>query len=186
MNRYLTISFLIAGLSLTAICQAADTGAGKKESVACQGCHGSEGISPGPMFPNLAGQSRIYLETQLKQFRSGERVNATMQAMTSALSDSEIQNLAAYFASLPAKSSGGDATLAKAGKDKAAMCMGCHGQQLQGNGQLPRLAGQRPYYLIKQLTDFKAGSRKAGHMNAIAQSLSEDDIKALAAYSASL
>jgi cytochrome c553 len=57
---------------------------------------------------------------------------------------------------------------------------------LKGKGPFPRLAGQHPDYLAKQLTDFKSGARKAGHMNAIAKSLSDEDIKALAEYLGSL
>lgn len=187
MNSYSSTIALSLVLSLFAItAQAVDVNVGKNQSTVCQGCHGSEGFSAGPMFPNLAGQGRVYLEIQLKRFKDGERISPTMKSVAEALSAEEIQNLAAYFSSLPSKSSGGDPTLAKAGKDKATMCMGCHGEKLQGNGQFPKLAGQRPQYLIKQLTDFKSGDRKAGHMNAVAQNLTADDIKALAAYLGSL
>jgi cytochrome c553 len=187
MNKHrstIALTFFLALLATAG--QAADVNVGKNQSAVCQGCHGSEGYSAGPMFPNLAGQSRIYLETQLKKFKAGERQSPTMKSVAEELSDEEVQNLAAHFSSLPSKSSGGDATLAKVGKDKAAMCMGCHGEKLQGNGQFPKLAGQRPQYLVKQLNDFKSGVRKAGHMNAVAQNLTEDDIKALAAYLGSL
>ena len=177
---------LILMLFLVAPSHAADTAAGKPKAGACIGCHGNDGVSKSPMFPSLAGQSAQYLETQLKHFRSSERENSTMNAMAKNLTDSDIQNLAAYFASLPAKSAGGKTDLAQAGKDKAAMCMGCHGNTLQGNGQFPKLAGQQPQYIAKQLTDFKSGSRKASHMNVIAKNLSEEDIKALAEYAGSL
>lgn len=187
MNKHPATLALSVFLSLFAMTgQAADVNVGKNQSAVCQGCHGSEGVSAGPMFPNLAGQGRIYLETQLKKFKTGERVSPTMKSVAEELSEEEIQNLAAYFSSLPGKSSGGDAALAKVGQEKAAMCMGCHGEKFQGNGQFPKLAGQRPQYLIKQLKDFKSGTRKAGHMNAVAQNLTEDDIKALAAYLGSL
>lgn len=165
---------------------AADIGAGKARSAACLGCHGEGGVSKSPMWPNLAGQTASYLEIQLKKFKSGERTDATMNAMAEELSDADIQNVAAYFASLPRKSAGGDADLAKLGKDKAAMCMGCHGDKLQGNGQFPKLAGQHPKYIVKQMQAFKSGERKGGPMGAMASHLSEDDIKALAAYIGSL
>lgn len=162
--------------------QAADIAAGKSKAETCIGCHGSDGVSKSQMFPSLAGQSAQYLETQLKHFRSGERENGTMNAMAKDLKDPDIQNLAAYFAGLPSKSAGGKAELADAGKDKAAMCMGCHGNSLQGNGQFPKLAGQQPAYIKNQLNNFKNSSRKAGAMNAIAKNLTDDDIKALAEY----
>lgn len=76
--------------------------------------------------------------------------------------------------------------MAKSGQPKAAMCLGCHGESGAGNGQFPRLAGQQPDYLVKQLSNFKEGSRKNGHMQAIAGAISEDDMKALAAYFGSL
>lgn len=183
MNKSTSILAMSAVLVLsTALANAADVNVGKNQSQVCQGCHGSDGFSAGPMFPSLGGQGRIYLETQLKNFKAGHRESPTMQSVAEGLSEAEIQNLAAFYSSLPAKSAGGDAALAAVGKEKATMCMGCHGDKLQGNGQFPRLAGQRPQYLLKQLKDFKAGTRKAGHMNAIANTLSEDDMKALAAF----
>lgn len=164
--------------------QAADIHAGKSRAALCMGCHGGEGISTSPMFPNLAGQQSIYLETQLKSFREGRRKNQTMNAIANGLTDSDIQNLAAYFAGLPAKATVGS-TLAQDGKEKLAMCMGCHGNKLQGNGQFPWLAGQHAQYLSKQLRDFKTGERKAGPMNVIAKNLSDAEIKDLAEYLAS-
>ena len=187
MNHYYyKIGFaLFLSLSATAAL-AADASAGKAQSAVCQGCHGSAGISNGGLFPSLAGQTAAYIEAQLKKFRSGERDSATMKSIAEDLSDAEIQNLAAYYASLPSKSAGGDAALAKTGKDKATMCMGCHGEKFQGNGQFPKLAGQQPQYLQKQLQNFKSGARKGGPMSAMAQNLSEEDMKALAAYLGSL
>jgi len=186
MNVLHKLSFAIILPFFAGSLQAADVDSGKARAAACQGCHGAEGVSSSPLWPSLAGQSAAYLEAQLKKFKSGDRENPVMQPMASGLSDADIQNLAAYFASLPGKSAGGDASLAKVGKDKANMCMGCHGEKLQGKGQFPKLAGQHPQYLVKQLQDFKSGARKAGPMNALAQNLSDDDIKALAAYLGSL
>ncbi|MCQ8127033.1 c-type cytochrome [Methylomonas rivi] len=186
MNTTYKIGFSLVLALLLFPARAADIGAGKARASACMGCHGSAGVSNSGMFPSLAGQSSAYLETQLKHFRAGERANATMNAMAKDLKDADIQNLAAYYAGLPGKSAGGDANLARTGQEKAAMCMGCHGNNLQGNGQFPKLAGQHPEYTGKQLTDFKSGARKAGQMNAIAKTLSEDDIKALAEYIGSL
>ncbi len=174
----------LAGLLwlFAAFAHAADVNAGKNKAAACQGCHGNAGVSNNPMWPNLAGQTTTYLAAQLNKFKSGARDNSTMKAIAGELSEPDIQNLAAYFASLPAKSAGGDAELAKTGKDKTTTCMGCHGEKLLGLGQFPRLAGQHPQYLAKQLTDFKNGARQAGPMNAVTKNLSDDDIKASSAY----
>ena len=109
-----------------------------------------------------------------------------MKQVAAGLSDTDIQNLAAYFSSLPAKAEPGDTGLANQGKQKANMCMGCHGQNLHGQAIIPRLASQHPQYLASQLEAFKISVRKEGHMNAVAKSLSADDIKEISAYIGSL
>ncbi|QPK64789.1 cytochrome c [Methylomonas sp. LL1] len=185
-HSFYKIGFSIFTSLLMMPAQAADINAGKTQAGACMGCHGSAGVSNNPMWPSLAGQTSAYIETQLKNFKSGARANPTMKGIAAGLKDADIQNLAAYYASLPGKSAGGDAKSAQIGKDKAAMCMGCHGNTMQGNGQFPKLAGQHPQYLVKQLNDFKSGERKSGPMNGMAKSLSDDDIKALAEYLSSL
>jgi len=79
---------------------AADVAAGKAKSATCVACHGSNGISMIPMYPNLAGQKEQYLVLQLKAFRDGERKNMVMAPMAAGLSDTDIANLSAYFSSL--------------------------------------------------------------------------------------
>jgi len=185
-NNYNKIGFtLLLGL-FAAHAHAADPAAGKAKAAACQGCHGAAGISSNPQQPNLAGLNAFYIENQLNNFKAGSRDNPVMKAIAAGLSKEEIENLAAYFAGLPAGSAGGDAALAAAGKDKVAMCMGCHGEKLHGQGHVPGLAGQQPTYLDKQLHDFKAGTRQAGPMSAIAKSLADGDIKEMTAYLGSL
>ncbi|MDF2177841.1 cytochrome c [Aliiglaciecola sp. CAU 1673] len=83
--------------------QAADIAAGKAKSATCVVCHGSNGISVIPMYPNLAGQKEQYLVLQLKAYRDGERKNMVMTPMAKPLSDEDIANLAAYYASLDPK-----------------------------------------------------------------------------------
>jgi cytochrome c553 len=73
--------------------------AGKEKSTACAACHGADGVSPSPMFPTLAGQHADYMVKVLNDYKSGARKNAMMQSTTAALSDEDIVNLAAYFAS---------------------------------------------------------------------------------------
>lgn len=80
---------------------AVDIEAGKNKAGMCASCHGSEGISPMDMWPNLAGQKTGYLVKQLRDFRDGSRNDAVMIGMSKALSDSDIENLAAYYNSLP-------------------------------------------------------------------------------------
>ena len=79
---------------------AGDVAAGKGKSVMCGACHGAAGVSPIPTYPNLAGQKEAYLAKQLKDFKSGKRNDPTMKGMVAALSDADMDNLAAYYASL--------------------------------------------------------------------------------------
>lgn len=97
VNRYL----LVACASLASYgAVAADVSAGKTKSAMCAACHGAAGISAVASYPNLAGQKAPYIEKQLKAFRSGSRSDPVMSAMAKPLSDADIANLAAYFASL--------------------------------------------------------------------------------------
>ncbi|PKM12057.1 MAG: cytochrome c4 [Gammaproteobacteria bacterium HGW-Gammaproteobacteria-3] len=165
---------------------AADIKAGEQKAQACTACHGPQGNSGNGQFPSLAGQQALYLEAQIKAFKEGARKNPMMGAIAAGLNDEDIDNLAAYYASQKPKSAGGDQKLAQQGAAKFNMCMGCHGSSAEGRGVFPRLAGQQPDYIVKQLKDFKAGTRKGGPMSAMAANLSDDDIKALAAYLGSL
>jgi len=79
---------------------AADVAAGKAKSATCAACHGNNGISMIPMYPNLAGQKEQYLVLQMKAFRDGERKNMVMAPMATSLSDTDIANISAYYASL--------------------------------------------------------------------------------------
>ena len=185
LKHPLSVSLLLACF-WTAPVLAADLTAGEQKAATCLGCHGPKGKSSNAQWPNLAAQQSIYLINQLNAFKTGSRSNPMMQSMAANLSNDDINNLAAYFSSQPSVSAGSDPALAKSGKTKASMCLGCHGSSAEGNGQFPRLAGQHPEYLIKQLNSFKEGVRKSGPMQAIAGSLSEDDMKALAAYFGSL
>ncbi len=81
--------------------QAADANAGKEKSAACSACHGPTGVSASPMFPNLAGQNDVYVIKQLKDFKSGARTDAMMAPMAANLSETDMADIAAYFASLP-------------------------------------------------------------------------------------
>jgi cytochrome c553 len=95
----LSIVFAVGGLMSQPIL-AADIAAGKSKSVTCAACHGNNGISMIPMYPNLAGQKEQYLVLQMKAFRDGERKNMIMAPMAAGLSDTDIANLSAYYSSL--------------------------------------------------------------------------------------
>lgn len=104
MNRILSGSLLISSLIFAnmAIAGPGDPEAGKAKSAVCVACHGVAGISPNPQWPNLAGQKDQYLISSLKAYRDGDRQNALMSPLAQGLSDQDIENLAAYYAGLPA------------------------------------------------------------------------------------
>lgn len=92
-------TLLVAALALPVVGHTAgNADAGKEKSAACAACHGADGVSPTPLFPVLAGQHESYLAAALKQYRDGERKNATMAPMAASLSDQDIKDLAAYYA----------------------------------------------------------------------------------------
>jgi len=98
INRLLSYGFVLASMSLSAY--AGDVAEGQAKAGMCAGCHGANGIGLSDEFPNLAGQKAAYLVKQLRAFKSGDRQDPSMKAMSAALSDADMQNLAAYFASL--------------------------------------------------------------------------------------
>ena len=101
-----TIVFVSAFAALCATAAPAiakgDIEAGKAKSITCQACHGADGASNvDPQYPRLAGQYRDYLSRALHEYKSGKRVNAIMAGFVATLSEEDIEDLAAYYASLP-------------------------------------------------------------------------------------
>jgi cytochrome c553 len=101
MRQRIVLVAVLAALSLPALAASGDAEAGRKKSTACQACHGKNGISVSPEFPNLAGQQRDYLEHALKHYKEGKRKNPIMQGQVANLSQKDMLDLAAYFSSLP-------------------------------------------------------------------------------------
>jgi cytochrome c553 len=90
----------IAALSLVTLAHASDIEAGKKKAAeVCAACHGPDGNSPVPDFPKLAGQHADYMIATLKKYKNGKRANPIMMGMAATLSDEDIKNVAAYYAS---------------------------------------------------------------------------------------
>ena len=87
-------------VSATSAIAAGDAAAGKAKAASCAACHGADGISKVPMYPNLKGQKAAYIEKQLKAFKSGDRKDPTMNSMAKPLSDADMANLAAYYSSM--------------------------------------------------------------------------------------
>ncbi|MDA7760691.1 cytochrome c [bacterium] len=100
MKTLLNLSVAVLFSTLASVSFAGDAAAGKAKSMTCAGCHGANGISNNPMWPNLAGQKQAYLASSLQMYRDGRRKNAMMTAMAKNLTDADIANLAAYYSGL--------------------------------------------------------------------------------------
>ena len=92
------ISCVLLGASGSVL--AGDAEAGKAKAASCAGCHGANGVSSNPMWPNLAGQQSGYLAKQMKAFRDGTRTDPMMSPMAKPLTDADIYNIAAYYSGL--------------------------------------------------------------------------------------
>jgi len=164
----------------------------------CVSCHGADGNGPIPMFPRLAGQSADYLFKQLQDFKSGKRQNDVMSPNAANLSANDMANLAVYFSAKKAVPAGPDdgATTALAKKlftegntvSGVPACASCHGDNGAGADIYPRIASQHADYTLDQLKAFASGKRKNDRrlMQAVAARLTEDEMKALAPYLASM
>jgi cytochrome c553 len=191
MFPYLARLLLIAACSPLAA-HAADDPATAKLAETCAACHGPGGNSANPAFPILAGQSWRYIYVQLKDFKEGRRVDPVMSPMAASLERDQMIALGNYFAAQKPASINfkADAAKVEAGKkvSDAVLCPMCHLGGFVGQNEIPRVAGQYPEYVKKQLHDFKARKRTndAGNMTSVAGTLSEDDIESLAQYIANL
>jgi len=178
-----------------------DIAAGQAKAATCAACHGANGISAIPANPNLAGQVPGFIADQLAAFKSGERKNAVMMGMAAPLSEKDMKDIDAYYASLESAKgsiSEADKELALEGEkiyrggyaeQNVAACMGCHSPTGKGMAKrYPAVAGQHAQYLEAQLLAFKKGERKGYNeiMSDLAFNLSESQIKALAIYMSGL
>ena len=96
--RLAACAFVLAASPL-AFAASGDASAGRKKSAPCAACHGAEGVSASPDFPNLAGQYPDYLETAMRHYKNGKRKNPIMAEQVKNLTDKDMMDLAAYFAS---------------------------------------------------------------------------------------
>lgn len=162
----------------------------------CAICHGLNGQSVSPTFPNLAAQTAPYVELQLHAFKNQTRADPDAQAymwgMASQLDDASISGLAEYFAKqTAAPGRGGNGALIAQGKKIFAegvldhgipACASCHGALAQGNGPFPRLAGQHAPYLLKQLLAIQNVLRTAPVMHGVIKDLNHDQMQAVVTY----
>jgi cytochrome c553 len=158
---------------------------------ACGSCHGDDGNSTTENVPSIAGQPRLFLVNQLVLIREGVRPVEAMRPVVQGLSDAEIVAIAAHFAALPAQASDEpiDPALVDRGAalDQRRRCQSCHGADLAGQDQIPRLAKQRVDYLFHALKEFRDGARRGADtlMSVAVAGLSDAELEALAHYAAS-
>ena len=202
----LVLSVIFAALSASAHAAEGNAEAGKTKAAICAACHGMDGNSLVNMYPKLAGQHAGYLAKQLHDFKAGAasggqkgRFDPVMTGFVMALSDQDIADLSAYFASQKVThtpstevTSRGE-KLYKAGDAENGIpaCLACHGPAGKGMGLagFPALTGQHATYIKAQLNKFKAGHRHNdlnGMMEDVAKKLSDKDIDAITKYIASL
>ena len=209
--RWLSITAWIALTSLTlAVTLPAQAQANKKPAVGaapavvdhagrfetvCAACHGANGRSDMAGVPVLAGNSSLYVITQLFLFREGRRKNEAMVAMAKPMTDADLRGFSDYIGTLaavpaPALAIAPDAARMLKAKAIAEQhkCTYCHGADLSGGQQVPRIGGQKEDYLRQTLHDFKAGERP-GYTRAMTEALSQvpvEDLDLLAFYAANI
>jgi cytochrome c553 len=188
------LTLLIATLIIVPVAAvAADAEAGRRKAVACVACHGPDGNSTNPTVPTLAGQVGTYLHWQLLLYRDKRRVDAQMAPIAAALSETDMADLAAFFAAqrpTPPPAATADAAVTDAGRRLAETyhCNDCHGRDFGGREYAPRLRGLSREYVVAQMRGFKARSRGDldGAMTQAAQPVADMDIEPLADFISSM
>jgi cytochrome c553 len=203
-----TAALLLSSLLLATVAQANEPAAapakpdlgkgGTLSSQVCAACHTADGSRGAPANPIIAGQHAEYLAKQLVEFKNGKRKNPVMQGMAAPLSEEDIRNVTAFYASKTAKPG-----FAK-NKDSVALgekiyrggiaernvpaCAGCHGPTGSGiPAQYPRLGGQHADYVEAQMNAFRSGARaNSPQMTTVAAKMNDKEIKAVSDYVAGL
>ena len=181
--------------------------AGATKAAVCTACHGVNGNSTNPEWPNLAGQNAAYVREQLAMFKAKKRNNPVMQPVVDTMSDQDFADVAAFFAAQTPNGLEADPSYWKAGEAlfksgdtsrKIPACAACHGPAGQGNSGsgYPALRAQHSVYTVKQLQDYLTqnryrdpanpqtvhASRNSAMMTTIAARLTPEDIRNLASY----
>jgi cytochrome c553 len=181
-------------VALLMICgsASADVQKGAQLSASCAHCHGTDGNSSSGVYPSLADQTKEYLYRQIKAFKDGTRSDQQMSPMVGILSDEDMRHLADFynFQTLVRKPVTTDPALVAKGKklSEELACGSCHRPNFKGINEFPRLARQKKPYLVKQMQDYRAGTRTNddGVMAPAAKNLTDEQINALAEYLSSL
>lgn len=197
MNKVFLVAAAMAVLGTASSAYAAgDAAAGQAKAAVCAACHGPDGNSFNPEWPKLAGQHPDYIVKQLKDFKDGTRENVLMSPMAAPLSEQDMEDLAAFFASQTPQFGEADPELVAAGErlyrggnlaTGVSACTACHAPNGSGNpaAKFPSVSGQHAIYVVAQLQAFKTGARAndAGQMmRNIAAKMTDEEMKAVASY----
>jgi cytochrome c553 len=208
----LATALVCIGLGVANFATAADVlvgsaDAGATKAAVCTACHGVNGNSANPEWPNLAGQNAAYVREQLGMFKARKRINEIMYPIVAQMSDQDFADVAAFFAAQTPTGLESDPSYWKAGEAlyksgdvsrNIPACMACHGPSGQGNAGAgyPALRAQHSVYTVKQLQDYLTKNRyrdatdaalvnqtrNSAMMTTIAARLSPEDIRNLASY----
>jgi len=198
-------TFVIAfALCLAPICKISaeeptvDMAAGRSIAAGCAACHGSGGVSPQAGLPHIAGQHAAYIQSVLTAYKTGARKDERMQKAAAKLSDRDIADVSAYYASLtgfnlrpkqPGATSASetDQDPFAAVRKLTAMCAGCHGEDGNSTASTnPGLAGQHDYYLITAIEAYQEATRSEPMMQALTKSLSRSQAEDIAYFYAAM
>mgnify|MGYP000185653153 FL=1 len=203
MKKFAIFLGLFFGTAGIAVAQSGDAEAGKEKSQVCAACHGPNGESPTDMYPHLAGQHQKYLLKQLKDFKlasetGGEegRNNPIMMGQVASLSEEDMADLAAFYASKDSPKGETPEDIIAKGEDlfrrgnpdsNMPSCAGCHGPRGNGMGlaAFPDISGQHAAYTKSQLEMFRSGERANdpnGMMQGVTEKMTDEEIELLSKF----
>lgn len=178
--------FFVAPLALAE----GDAERGEELAYTCLGCHGIKGYRnayPSFRVPKLGGQKATYLVQALNGYRNGEREHPTMSAQANSMTEQDIEDVSAYLASMANDTVEAGGSKDVPPLDAAQTCVACHGANGIGMSPTwPTLAGQHEDYLRHALKQYRSGKRSNAIMMPMAANLTDQEIKVLAEYYASM
>ena len=191
---------LVGVLASFSAVSSGDIEAGRAKSLVCSACHGQNGYSTNPIWPKLAGQHSYYIQKQIQDFQNKKRNDPSMSPMAMGLTEIDIENLSAFFASQSPSVEAASADKVELGQkiyrggnaqSGVPACIACHGPNGAGNGpaQFPRVGGQHAAYLTKALKDFRLKTRDSdpqAMMRDIAGRMTAEEIDAVSSYMSGL
>ncbi len=182
MKRIMALAFGGLTLAGAALAQEGDPETGSKIANMCRTCHGMNGYAQIPIAPHIGGESEIYLAAQLLAFKSGARAHEMMTVVAAGLSDTQIADVAAWYAAQTAVAN------LTADPELAPMaCAGCHGADgIAAIPDAPNLAGETNIYIETQLKAFRDGKRESEMMAGIAAELTNEEMRELANWFAAI